>query len=229
MSDAERERLHDDVLQLLPWYHNGTLGELECARVEAHLARCPDCSDELARCRDLEDATAAEAEAGADWQPGERNLARVLQRIEADERPPSPGPAARQREARTRGWWTRTPRTARWALAAQAAAIAGLALLLFAPVDPDSARFETLTSSADSTGAAEGSRHLQVVFGEDVTEVELRSLVRGVGASIVAGPSGRGVYELALPQDASLALQLASLRADPKVRLAEPVVRGSAR
>ncbi len=39
---------HDSVQQLLPWYVNGTLPPGEAARVDAHLADCDECREELA-------------------------------------------------------------------------------------------------------------------------------------------------------------------------------------
>jgi anti-sigma factor RsiW len=44
---------HDAVQQLLPWHVNGTLTAEETARVEAHLAQCDECRDDLAGERDL--------------------------------------------------------------------------------------------------------------------------------------------------------------------------------
>jgi hypothetical protein len=61
-----------------------------------------------------------------------------------------------------------------------------------------------------------------------VSELELREIVGSVQGSLVAGPSAHGVYELALPDAAQLDASLRRLRADPRVRLSEPLRAGSA-
>lgn len=217
MSDAERERHHDDVFELLPWYHNGSLAELEQARVEAHLANCEVCREELAHCAALEEATINERE--AHWQAGDRDVDRVLRRIAAVEAVPKPARVAPKREQR---WWSVAPRPARWALVAQAAAIAALAFALFMPRAQPPVGYETLTAPAS---AATELPRVQIVFAAGVTEQELRALVHSVDGSIVSGPTQRGVYELALPGPAQLEPALASLRADARIRLAEPLVQ----
>ncbi|MBO0749896.1 MAG: zf-HC2 domain-containing protein, partial [Porphyrobacter sp.] len=44
---------HDTVRQLLPWHVNGTLSADETARVDAHIAECAECRDDLAAEREL--------------------------------------------------------------------------------------------------------------------------------------------------------------------------------
>ena len=68
--------------------------------------------------------------------------------------------------------------------------------------------------------------HLQVVFGDDITEREIRTLLSSIEATIVAGPTPMAVYTVALAGDdrggaARTRETLAVLRAHPKVRLAE--------
>ena len=43
--------------------------------------------------------------------------------------------------------------------------------------------------------------HLQVVFADDITEREIRTLLSSIGATIVAGPSPMAVYTVALAAD----------------------------
>jgi len=41
--------VHPDISALIPWYVNGTIGERERRHVDAHLAQCAHCRDELTR------------------------------------------------------------------------------------------------------------------------------------------------------------------------------------
>jgi len=43
MTERTLETIHHDVVELLPWFVNGTLGAEETARVKAHLAECVAC------------------------------------------------------------------------------------------------------------------------------------------------------------------------------------------
>ena len=68
--------------------------------------------------------------------------------------------------------------------------------------------------------------HLQVVFADDITEREIRTLLSSIGATIVAGPTPMAVYTVALVANyrevpAQTQERLALLRAHPRVRLAE--------
>ena len=117
----------------------------------------------------------------------------------------------------------------RWVLATQSALVAGLAgviLLQGAPPESPSSPglFETRTHVAAQAPAL---AQLRVAFAEDLTEVELRRLLRELDASIVEGPSALGVYGVALASGATGGEQvealLAGLRASPAVRFAEPV------
>jgi anti-sigma factor RsiW len=216
---------HEEVWQILPWYVNGTLDNRERASVEAHLTTCAVCQAELARCHDL----AATVRATADgWEPSAEHFARVLARLETTTAAATP----------QRGWWDTAraqyerygellrhlPPLIRWTLVTQSACLLVLASILVwqAPWAPE--RFyQTLSSSSDQTGQKRLQIH--VVFADDMTEKELRALLTEVQATIVAGPSPFGVYTVAvaLSGDArALAdLALATLRAHPKVRLAE--------
>ena len=82
------------------------------------------------------------------------------------------------------------------------------------------------TLSDAGSGPAAGRVHLQVVFADDITEREIRTLLSSTGATIVAGPTPMAVYTLALAGDdrggpARTRETLEVLRAHPKVRLAE--------
>jgi hypothetical protein len=69
---------------------------------------------------------------------------------------------------------------------------------------------------------------IRVVFTNDATEQELSTLVADIGGTISKDSSALGVHTVDISRVASsperIAAVLATLRAHPKVRLAEPVV-----
>jgi hypothetical protein len=117
-----------------------------------------------------------------------------------------------------------TPSLFRWALAAETAAIVLLAAAVIFQGSVAPSFYRTL-SNADS-GPELGRVRLQVVFADDITEREIRTVLSSIGATIVAGPTPMAVYTVALVADDREAPEriretLALLRAHPKVRLAE--------
>lgn len=120
----------------------------------------------------------------------------------------------------------RTPSSFRWVLAAQTTMIILLmaAIILQTWISP-SLPYRTLSDSV--TGTKADRAHIRVIFTDDITERELRALLGSVEAIIVAGPSEMGVYTVAVPVSGSERTErtrsaLETLRAHPKVRLAEP-------
>lgn len=252
-SATDRGRLHDEVFKLLPWYLNGTLSDAECAQVESHLSGCAPCQNELLRCSELDEATHVERE--SDWQPEEPDLDRMLERIVSLE--PVPSRQRDKRFGVHVLWpLLPTPaRWALVGQSLMIVALGAMLLWSQAP-DPQrenetpAARFETLTTpsptlsgAADGTLAADGTytangtstpdgtlphpHQIQIVFAEDVSEAELRNLLLGVRASIIAGPSKRGVYEIALEPSEALEPLLARLRSDARVRFAADIRGGT--
>jgi hypothetical protein len=117
-----------------------------------------------------------------------------------------------------------TPSLFRWALAAQTAMIVLLAAAMIWQGSVAPSFYQTLSDAG--SGGEPGRVHLQVVFADDITEREIRTLLSSIRATIVAGPSPMAVYTVALAADdreapAQTQERLALLRSHPKVRLAE--------
>ncbi len=208
---------HEAVCALLPWHANGTLDGSESSRVGRHLAECATCRDELALCRDAARAIASTADAG--WEPSPGHLGRLMERLPAT----GEGPRAQASlPARVRAWWNQLPERARWILAAQSAVAAGLAgVILWQAASPQPRLYETLSTAESSLQAS--ALRVDVAFAGDATVGELGELLRSIGGSIVEGPSALGVYTVSFPPQAALDDVVATLRADPRVRLAEAV------
>jgi hypothetical protein len=217
----------EEAARLLPWFVNGTLSESQAGGVAEHLKRCAICredADDLSQWRlKLRLPGPVEHAPHAGWQ----KLRARIDEAEGD---------AVARPHRGRGFsigavpgasggaFSGSGTLQRWlpAVAAmQALALAALgAALLLRPTPAPNAEFRTLsTARAEPPG-------LRVVFAPATTLAELQALLQANQLSVLAGPSDAGIFTLALRSaDAPIRREdaLARLRADPRVRFAEPV------
>ena len=224
-SDPSGGKDHQKVWEILPWYVNGTLEGHEHEFVARHIQRCPTCADEVVRCQSI--ATAVRNAEEAVRTPSPEHFARLMERIDRG----SASAAPERWRIRVREWiekirfaFQETPSLLRWALAVETAAIVLLAATVMMQSSVAPSFYRTLSDSGSSSDP--GRVHLQVVFADDITEREIRTLLGSIGATIVAGPTPMAVYTVALIADdrevpARTRETLELLRAHPKVRLAE--------
>jgi anti-sigma factor RsiW len=194
---------HDAAQQLLPWHVNGTLSADETARVEAHLAACEDCRQDLA---------------------GERELAREVALLPLDVDDAWQAMAMRLPDAVKGGGGDRAPLFSRsgpvgWAVGGALAASIVLAVAIAGlqrPAAP-AQTFHTLGSPG-----ATGSAQAIVLFRPDTTAQEMRAILAAQGARLVDGPTAAGAYVLRI-EGRSPADAIAALRQSSEVVLAEPI------
>ena len=203
---------HGEAQRLLPWLVNGRLDADEAAWLHSHVEGCDDCRRDIEALRALQahclHASPAAGNVDAGWQ-------RMRTRLASQQA--SPG------RTRLAARWHARPRWQPLLLAAQAALIAGLALVLWrVPRDANQpAGYRTL-------GAAAPVAQLVVVFDGDVREARLRRLLQATGARIVDGPNAAGAYTLAVSPDRVASVRDA-LQASPDVVLVERLDAGTAR
>ncbi len=217
----------DDAAHLLPWFVNGTLSQADAVRVAAHLETCETCRRDAAEqnevFKQLQAPEPVEHTATAGWR-------KLAQRLEASER--SETSERSEREEATVSDSKGTGRRAvgnpvRWLAAA--VVVQGLALgtiagvqLLHAPSLDATASYRTMTSARAEAPS------LRVAFMPTTTLAELQNLLRANHLVAVAGPSEAGIFTLASDSGAAdkdtAPIVLARLRADPRVRFAEPLV-----
>ena len=198
-------RLHDEnhweLQQLLPWYVTGALEPEEHARVEAHVATCEECQEELAFERQLADAVKAlPLDADVSWR-------RMEKRLKAERQ--------RQRPTLLTSPWTG------WAVAACALVAAGLAMAPHAPAGQGAALYHVLGAPRAVTPG-----NMVTIFRPETSERDIRAALADAGARIVDGPTGADAYVLSVPA-AERASALAKLKARPNVVMAEPVDPGT--
>ena len=200
--DAER---HRELRDLLPWYATGQLDEADRARVEAHLANCPDCQAEVQFERRLDDEVAR--------MPVDidRSWARMKKRMDRDR------PLGRLRQFA--GAITAPAPWAGWAAASFLLLVSGV--LLLPSMQP--ATYHTLSAAP---GAAAGN--VVVIFRPDTRERDMREALVATEARLVDGPTATDAYVLRVPA-AKREAALATLRGRPDVVLAAPLDPGAAR
>jgi Putative zinc-finger len=220
---------HAGLIDMVPWYVKGTLTPTENALMKQHLEECEICRREVSNCEILADHLPSTTET---WKPSSAHFAGILAEVD------KLGAATVKREIprpviapglfrRTSLYLSQTPRPVRWTLALETLAFAALALFIVLPIHPNSGAsgvFETL-SNAETPATTQGLS-IRLMFAEDMTTRELFDLLKQAKAQIRQGPSVVGSYTVEVPaEDTEQAL--ATLRAHPKVRLAQPVEKRS--
>ena len=212
--DAASE--HRRAWEAIPWVVNGSATAAQRQLVDAHLPTCNDCRLELARQRELQSAIASEpAPAVSDVDAG---LHRLFARIDrAGEDAQAAAASASRREIRRAA----PSSLSLWLAAAvvvEALALAVLGVGLVARSDPASG-YVTLSDGAPSRGAT-----IRIVPAPSMRIDDLQRLLQALNLQVVAGPNSVGAYDLA-PQAEQPAreLQISTLRADPTLRLVEPI------
>jgi hypothetical protein len=209
ISSGDSNAAHQAVQDMLPWYASGALSEEEAAQVQQHLQACSACRAELGWQRKLLE-TEGPLPAGLD---PERALARLMPQLDA-------APAPMQTPSlldRLRAWLDGAGWQG-WALAAQCAVIAVLAVQLL-PRSP-APDYRALGNGATAMP------DVLVVFRPDARLQDVQRLMQDHHAQIVGGPTVTGAYMLDV--DAAHQPQLLSaLRADPAVERAESLTAAS--
>jgi len=209
--------VHRQVEALLPWYVNGTLGDDERVRVEAHLAECPRCQAELASERLLQAALRAADDGAGD---ADAAIARLRIRIARH--------ALRPRWTRRwRAWWHSLSSGWRLALAAQGLTVLALCAVLAAWLPSRDAPYRALGAPTVDPDRITGAT-LVVRFRPDITEQEMRRVLRDSEARLVYGPTTTDAYLLSVARGREQAA-IARLRQQAAVLLVESLDGGGAR
>lgn len=228
---------HREIEELLPWYVNQTLPELERAKMERQVATTPEWQERLAEWQHL--AQAVQAVEVTAPVPSPERFAALMAQIDAASEPPTPEPALSlwaRLTTRLRALhqsWLDSPGLSQFALGLQCALIV-LCLTGITLQWPWSSPTFYQTLSSQETTRATTRGQLRLVVADDMTTGELRILLGRIRATIVHGPSAMGVYTLTLSLDARSALPkaleqaleqaLQTLRAHEHVTLAEPIL-----
>lgn len=211
--------VHPDISALIPWYVNGSIGDRERRRVDAHLAQCSHCGDELAReqwvYRNMTAGTAVE------HMPADS-----LNRLQARLNDIEVAQGAHTAEDAVAGGRIRR-RSMRWpGLMAASVAVMAIALSLLAAdrwLQYRSARAAAPPAYYTVTTAVPRApdEAIRAVFSPTLTLSELQSILDEAQLRIVSGPTEAGVYSLAPKSRQPVSSSLALLRSHAQVRFAE--------
>lgn len=202
---------HLEVQHLLPWYGTGTLDQTERATVEAHLEECAECRAEIEAEPGLKAALAA---ASPEVETGWASLqARALRSMPPPRRARRPWAAAGRALMR--------PERLRWVVAAQFAA---LVVLGVASLPGEPTRTAVRQGAYRALGDAPPARtgNVLAMFKPNASVAAMRHSLDASGARFVDGPTAAGAYLLEVP-GGDKGPELAALRKDPNVTMAEPI------
>ncbi len=210
---------HQEAQSLLPWYVSRRLDASDDARVEAHLAACPECRADVA----------AERRLAAEWAnlpiESETNWLRLRERMMREDAGRANAAMFSRLSDIVRGalaWRPSWLSGLGWGLAAaQGAVLAAIGIALVTAPAP--AAYHALgAGNAPSLGNA------LVMFDPDTSERRLRETLVSNHARIVDGPTASGAYVIHVPVDERSAM-LVRMRTRPDVEIAQPIDPGAIR
>jgi anti-sigma-K factor RskA len=199
------------IVDLFPWYLNGTLGSSERRRVDAHIRGCSTCRDELAKERRIYEEMAVAP--SVEYMP-----APSLKRLQAaiDDRNAELTPSRAAVVRRLPPWR---------ALAAASIALAAVAVGFLTANRwwrLQGPNYHTVTTSITHPQ----DEVIRAVFAPTITLVRLQGILAEAQLRIISGPTEAGVYSLAATSHRAVDASLAHLRNHPEVRFAESTGRG---
>jgi hypothetical protein len=213
--------VHPDISALMPWYVNGRIGDRERRRVDAHVAECALCRDELAReqwiYRNMTADTALE------YMPAV-SLNRLQARLDGMRVAESERAEGDEAAAASAGKPRRPSMPWQGLMAASVAVIAvALSLLAADRWLHYQARAAAPPAYYTVTNAAPRAPEeaIRAVFTPTTTVSELQRILDEAQLRIVSGPTEAGVYSLAANSRRSVSASLAQLRSHAQVRFAE--------
>jgi hypothetical protein len=216
MSRIDDTRVHDEVTVLIPWYVNGSIGDHDRQRLDAHLPLCANCRDALAQERCI--YLSVRVEPAVEYMPA-ASLKRLQARLDAVDAVPSAAAAPKEAPA------ARSPgrRSMPWqGLMAASVAVMAVALTLLAADRWTQSRARTPNYFTVTTAAPRAPGEvIRAVFSPTITLNELQAILDAAQLRIVAGPTEAGVYSLAANSTRTVSSSLASLRGHGNVRFAE--------
>jgi anti-sigma factor RsiW len=208
---------HEELTVLIPWYVNGSIGEDERLRLDAHLVACANCRDALAQERYV--YRGVNTEPCVEYMPA-ASLKRLQARLDgadASARVDAPPelPVTGKPGRRSIPWQGLT--------AASIAVMAGAVTLLAADrwmqfhAQASAPKYYTVTSAVPRPPG----EVIRAVFSPTVTLIELQAILDAAQLRIISGPTEAGVYSLAANSRRPVSSSLALLRAHANVRFAE--------
>ncbi len=219
-----------EAQELLPWFVAGTLNESEALAVQAFIDSGEISASELEELSLFRDTINEQSTFEPDYNPALLN--NVMAQLESipQDAPEEPLVVSEAKPASAGGLagllerigWSQTPPFAKFAMAAQFAAVLALALVVASPAGDgdavDNGQFEVVsgaTSQADLT----------IAFAQGSREADIRALLLDLGAQIVEGPNSLGMYGVSIPESVDVQVAQQSLAASALTTYVQPVAQ----
>jgi hypothetical protein len=222
IDDRGIDKNHHQISGLIPWYVNGSIGELDRLKVDAHLPDCAVCRDDLRQERCVHEGMAAET--GVEYMPT-TSLKRLHARLE--------GLGARPGASDAYPVEQFEPRRVPWQ-GLVAASIAGVAVAISVMsagqwMQLHARKFSPSYHTVTTAEARGPDEVIRAVFVPSITLIQLQAILDEAELRIISGPTEAGVYSLAVTSDRPVSSSLALLRGHEAVRFAESTQRVKSR
>jgi len=196
-----RKAVHEEIVELLPWFVNESLGEKESQRLLAHLQDCAECREERDRLQALQQMVVEDD--GSETADYRVAFNKLMSRIAA----------AEDNRASTTEWRSHR-RAAAWTLYLAAAACIVVAVGFVGvlnPPTPPQEDFRTLSAPPLVDGVP---HRIALTFEQPIKAETLRSALIETRSNIVSGPSEDGTYivEIRVPPEMPDARFIQSIR-----------------
>ncbi len=182
-----KKAVHDEVLELLPWFINESLKEKERDLVLTHLRACNLCRLERDRLQAIERLVVEDDLIVPDYR---FSFQKVLARI---------NDAERNRESTAELDVSGSARN--WLPVAGVAASLLVALIFVAGVQPgvEPAEFKTLSTTVQTNGSLQ---RIELTFAHPIQAQTMRKALIETQSNIISGPDDAGTYvvEMTLPE-----------------------------
>lgn len=221
-----KQSVHAEVLEVLPWFVNESLGEKERQLVLGHLRECPECRAERDELQAIQQVVAEDDGTGdGNYKSSFRKLMTRIETAEANRASIRDFEVAPENGRESGKWW----------LALSAAACLFVAVVITVGTNPlreglpealleesagDGLGFRTLS---DPGKAVAGIPHrMALTFEQPVMAETLRAALIETRSNIVSGPDKDGTYivEVAVPPHMTDAEFINSMRAIDGVQYA---------
>lgn len=225
MDPKQQSQVHEDALELLPWYVNGTLEGGELVHVERHLKTCLTCRREVDSLKCLAQAIAESDDLQLSPQ---RAFSRLLNKIDAGEKTSDHRWQSLGKPFQClRRLVQSSPPLVKGMLYAQLALLLLVVVLLAETLPWTQTRvYHTLSDS----GEVHGGWHIQIALTENANREQVRSVLETLNARIVEPPIDSNTYTIEIPSSPDLLLDLTQalerLRGHPSVQSAQPTYAG---
>lgn len=201
-----RKPTHEDILGILPWFVNESLGDRETQQVLVHLQDCEACRAERDRLQALqqmliEDDEAGQAQQSGDYQQAFQQLMTRIAVAEANRM------STREARASKRGFG--------WAPYVAVAASLVAVLVFVATLNPPPPSGEAQYRTLSNTTSQPGTLHrVALTFEQPIKAETLRAALIETHSNIVSGPDSNGTYivEIRVPENMSDARFIQSIR-----------------